>query len=286
MPGYSQMQRAPAPQKAADGGAADHRTETAGRDHSPGADALSESLNQNPQVQSLLQMRRALDEGPRVQSELALQRALNRREAGPAHNEAAEASLRPASPPVQRKPNATGMPARLKAGVEHLSGLAMDDVRVNTNSSKPATVQAHAYTQGTNIYVAPGQEQHLPHEAWHVVQQKQGRVKPTLQMKGMAINDDGALERDADRMGTLAHQIGNTSSHTETAVRASRPSDPSHDKSVVQRFLDEKALEGKDPSQLKALADGLHAKILALLEAEAAKGKTQEARKNAAIFNR
>jgi hypothetical protein len=27
----------------------------------------------------------------------------------------------------------------------------------------------------------PGQEQHLPHEAWHVVQQKQGRVKPTGQ---------------------------------------------------------------------------------------------------------
>ena len=43
-----------------------------------------------------------------------------------------------------------------------------------------------------------GQEAHLPHEAWHVVQQKQGRVKPTLQMKGAAINDDGALEREAD----------------------------------------------------------------------------------------
>lgn len=26
------------------------------------------------------------------------------------------------------------------------------------------------------IYIAPGQEKYLPHEAWHVVQQKQERV--------------------------------------------------------------------------------------------------------------
>ncbi|HAP61901.1 MAG TPA: hypothetical protein DCR93_21180, partial [Cytophagales bacterium] len=36
---------------------------------------------------------------------------------------------------------------------------------------------------GTDIHLAPGQQKHLPHEAWHVVQQKQGRVKPTLQPK-------------------------------------------------------------------------------------------------------
>lgn len=35
------------------------------------------------------------------------------------------------------------------------------------------------YSQGTDIHIGPGQEKHLPHEAWHVVQQKQGRVKPT-----------------------------------------------------------------------------------------------------------
>ncbi|MEM7041075.1 MAG: DUF4157 domain-containing protein [Bacteroidota bacterium] len=37
--------------------------------------------------------------------------------------------------------------------------------------------QAHAYDQGTDIHIGPGQEKHLPHEAWHVVQQKQGRVR-------------------------------------------------------------------------------------------------------------
>jgi hypothetical protein len=83
----------------------------------------------------------------------------------------------------------------------------MDDVRVHYNSSKPAQLQALAYTQGTEIHVGPGQERHLPHEAWHVVQQKQGRVMPTMQAKGVVINDDGGLEREADLMGKKATQM-------------------------------------------------------------------------------
>lgn len=103
------------------------------------------------------------------------------------------------------RPNLTGMPAGLKAGIENLSGVAMDDVRVHYNSDKPAQLSAHAYAQGTAIHLAPGQEKHLPHEAWHVVQQKQGRVKPTLQMKGgTPVNDDAALENEADVMGARA----------------------------------------------------------------------------------
>ncbi|BAY26508.1 hypothetical protein NIES2100_63240 [Calothrix sp. NIES-2100] len=103
-----------------------------------------------------------------------------------------------------RNPNQTGLPDGLKAGVENLSGYSLDDVRVHYNSPKPAQLQALAYTQGTEIHVAPGQEEHLPHEAWHVVQQMQGRVKPTMQSLGMAINDDRALEREADLMGVKA----------------------------------------------------------------------------------
>ena len=67
--------------------------------------------------------------------------------------------------------NSSGLPDRLKAGVETLSGLGMDDVRVHYNSPRPAQLQALAYTQGSDIHVGPGQERHLPHEAWHVVQQ-------------------------------------------------------------------------------------------------------------------
>lgn len=103
--------------------------------------------------------------------------------------------------------NRTGLPDKLKAGVEAMSGLSLDDVRVHRNSPQPAQLQAHAFAQGSDIHLAPGQERHLPHEAWHVVQQKQGRVKPTMQLKGgMAVNDDAALEAEADLMGSQALQ--------------------------------------------------------------------------------
>ena len=103
---------------------------------------------------------------------------------------------------LAQKPNNTGLPDNLKFGIEHLSGMSMDHVRVHYNSSQPAQLNAHAYAQGSNIHIAPGQEKHLPHEAWHVVQQAQGRVKPTMQMKsGVPVNDDKGLEREADVMG-------------------------------------------------------------------------------------
>ncbi len=108
--------------------------------------------------------------------------------------------------PVQRKENHTGLPDTLKASVEHLSGLSMDDVKVHYSSPKPAEVQALAYTQGTEIHMSPGQEQHLAHEAWHAIQQKQGRVHPTLQAKGIPFNDDQKLEEEADVMSEKALQ--------------------------------------------------------------------------------
>ena len=117
-------------------------------------------------------------------------------------NMANNAAQREESP----RPNNTGMPNNLKSGIESLSGFSMDDVRVHYNSSKPATVQALAYTQGTDIHVAPGQEKHLPHEAWHVAQQMAGRVSPTTNINGMPVNDNAALEHEADVMGEKAVQ--------------------------------------------------------------------------------
>lgn len=101
--------------------------------------------------------------------------------------------------------NRTGLPDALKAGVEELSGVSMDNVRVHYNSPQPAQLQAHAYAQGADIHLGPGQERHLPHEAWHVVQQAQGRVRPTMQLQGkVSVNDDQGLEREADLMGARA----------------------------------------------------------------------------------
>jgi hypothetical protein len=107
---------------------------------------------------------------------------------------------------IQKK-NETGLPDNLKSGVENLSGYSLDSVQVHYNSDKPAQLNALAYAQGTDIHVAPGQEQHLPHEAWHVVQQMQGRVQPTMQMmEGVPVNDDAGLEQEADVMGAQALQ--------------------------------------------------------------------------------
>ncbi|WP_230404662.1 MULTISPECIES: DUF4157 domain-containing protein [Undibacterium] len=107
------------------------------------------------------------------------------------------------------RPNNTGLPNQLKAGIESMSGMSMDHVKVHYNSDKPAQLNAHAYAQGSDIHVAPGQERHIPHEAWHVVQQAQGRVKPTMQMKaGTPVNDDVGLETEADVMGAKALQAG------------------------------------------------------------------------------
>jgi hypothetical protein len=111
----------------------------------------------------------------------------------------------PILPP--ERTNRTGLPVSLKSGIEHLSGVSIDDVRVHYHSAKPAQLQALAYTQGTDIYVGSGQEQHLAHEAWHVIQQKQNRVRAVLQARGTAINDDVILEREADVMGKKAKRI-------------------------------------------------------------------------------
>ena len=130
-------------------------------------------------------------------------------------------SLQRTTEPTQRKVNTTGLPDTLKARVEQLSGLSMDDVIVHYNSSEPSKFQALAYTQGTEIHVGPGQEQHLAHEAWHVAQQKQGRVKPTLQMKGTEINNEPSLEKEADVMGRKASSIGK---NVESANNSGAPS--------------------------------------------------------------
>ena len=114
-------------------------------------------------------------------------------------------SIHKTIPTTKQEENKTGMPDNLKSGIENLSGLDMSDVKVHYNSPQPAQLQAHAFAQGNQIHIASGQERHLPHEAWHVVQQKQGRVAPTKQLKGKVnINDNVGLEKEADVMGAKA----------------------------------------------------------------------------------
>lgn len=103
-------------------------------------------------------------------------------------------------------PDLTGIPKQMKLEFEERSGASLDDVRVQYNSEKPAQLQALAYTQGSRIYIAPGQERHLRHELVHVIQQKQGRVQATTRVNGMAVNDEERLEREAD-LGQIPVQM-------------------------------------------------------------------------------
>ncbi len=142
------------------------------------------------EARSIAQLARKMNQGPRADSMSALSAMMESR-----------------PDPVQRAENHTGMPDSLKGGIEQLSGMDMSGVRVHYNSPEPAQIQAHAFTRGQDIHVGPGQERHLPHEGWHVVQQMQGRVRPTTRAGGVEINDNPGLEQEADRLGDRAQSL-------------------------------------------------------------------------------
>ncbi len=167
---------------------------------------LQESISNSSQVQQFKAFQEMANNSPRVKQLQAYQTMTGPFSVQPAQQ------LQGKAAPVQKKENNTGLPNSLKLGVENLSGYSMDDVKVHYNSDKPAQLNAYAFAQGTDIHVASGQEKHLPHEAWHVVQQKQGRVQATSQLKGyVAINDDKGLEQEADVMGWTASQFSGNS---------------------------------------------------------------------------
>ncbi|MFZ6770763.1 DUF4157 domain-containing protein [Undibacterium sp. Di26W] len=163
---------------------------------------LQKMAGQSPQATRLNTLQAMADEHAAQHMQRqppALQRQASR--------ETGEAGSTPVATNARPSKN-NGLPAQLQAGVESLSGMSLDHVQVHYNSDKPAQLQAHAYAQGSDIHLAPGQEKHLPHEAWHVVQQAQGRVRPTLQMKqGVPVNDDVGLEQEADVMGARAMSV-------------------------------------------------------------------------------
>lgn len=156
----------------------------------------------------------------------------------------AKANATATLPSSPKSDNQVGLPDNLKAGIENVSGLAMDDVKVHYNSDRPAQLNALAFAQGVDIHLGAGQEQHLPHEAWHVVQQKQGRVQPTRQMKdSVAVNDEAGLETEADLMGTKAAQMqhipqfkaSTPQNQTHNPITQTKSGVPTH--GVVQRRI-------------------------------------------------
>ncbi|OIJ43537.1 eCIS core domain-containing protein [Massilia timonae] len=158
--------------------------------------------NNSPRVLQQRAVAVAIHESPRIVAQRREMDGLFDETSLFQEDDAMSAALPPAR--RERRANRTGLPDSLKSGIESLAGMSMDHVRVHYNSNKPAQLQALAYAQGSEIHLGPGQQHHLPHEAWHVVQQAQGRVRPTLQMKAGLVNDDPVLESEADTMGEEA----------------------------------------------------------------------------------
>lgn len=144
--------------------------------------------------------------------------------------------------------NNTGIPDDLKLGMENLTGISLNDVRVHRNSNEPSNFSALAYAKGSNIHLGPGQEKHLPHELGHIVQQKQGRVKPTMQVnEDIKINDDNNLEKDADNLGDKALQ-------TSINENSQNLSEGSKNNNVIQRLGDEDMLRQQMAIRRRAIS--------------------------------
>ena len=131
-----------------------------------------------------------------------------------------------------------------------MTGVDLSDVRVHANSSKPARINALAYAQGNEIHLGPGHQRHLPHEAWHIVQQRQGRVQPTIQVGSQPINTDRGLEQEATVMGARA--LAASASAQPSVLAAGSPSKGIRSASgtrpaVLQRILDEDFPHGGTP---------------------------------------
>lgn len=166
-----------------------------------------------PEIQRQRNLQDIANRSSRVQQLKAYHQLANSRQEG-LHSAILAANSLPA---IQRKEESNSLPQPLRSGIERLSGLSMADVKVHYNSNQPAQFNAHAYAQGNHIHLGSGKEKHLPHEAWHVVQQKQGRVRPTVQLSSQVlINDQEGLEQEATLMGEKAIGLGIRSAYPQT----------------------------------------------------------------------
>jgi hypothetical protein len=117
--------------------------------------------------------------------------------------------------PLQRKPS-TGsgrvIPEPVREKMEKSFGTSFSNVSIHTESAQAKNIGALAYAQGSQIHFAPGQynpnstsgQALLGHELTHIVQQRVGRVPTPKQSKGLPINANPALEREADLLGARA----------------------------------------------------------------------------------
>jgi len=102
------------------------------------------------------------------------------------------------------------LPRDLQNRMESSFGTDFSNVAIHKNSNRATDLNALAFTQGNAVHFAPGEfnpnsnkgKNLIGHEFAHVVQQWSGVVGPTSVMgKGLPLNDNKGLEREADEMG-------------------------------------------------------------------------------------
>lgn len=153
---------------------------------------------------------------------------------------------------------------------------------VRVHESAPAVPGALASAQGTDLHFAPGQysphtqpgQELLGHELSHVVQQAQGRVSATRQAKGgVAVNDDPALEAEADRQGAAAAR-GESVRTGALVVGSVGPVQcfvpAGGEAAAVTTALDQLFGVGVDPAGARAAITAAAASLVALQQAVAA----------------
>jgi hypothetical protein len=132
----------------------------------------------------------------------------------------------PDSHPVQQKSDSkteVQVPTKVQRKMEGAFGSSFSNVKVYKDSAQAKTIGAQAFTQGNEVHFAQGKfdpnsskgQELLGHELTHVEQQRAGRVSPTTQAKGIAINNDPSLEREADVMGAKAARGEKVSSESK-----------------------------------------------------------------------
>lgn len=75
-----------------------------------------------------------------------------------------------------------------RGNMEQSFGVDFSEVRIHKNAPASVTQGARAFTQDNHIAFAPGSYDNklLAHELTHVVQQKQGRVRPSIALESEA----------------------------------------------------------------------------------------------------
>lgn len=133
------------------------------------------------------------------------------------------------------------IPAPLRTQMERAFNANFANVKLH-EGNHVGSVGAIAYTQGNHIHFAPGQfnpdtrsgQALLGHELAHVMQQRQGRVKPTTQVNGLPVNDQTALEQEADTLGQKAAQMKTPA----TLQREETPNQPTNYQITAPRASD------------------------------------------------